>query len=60
MKFLYLWIIDCKCFILNNDKNKLGKYDDKNDEGIFIGYPSSSKVYWVVNNRTLVVEEMFI
>jgi len=28
----------CKCFILNNGKDNLGKFDSKADEGIFFGY----------------------
>ena len=47
----------CQCFILNNDKNNLNKFDAKSDEGIFLGYSISSKAYRVFNKRTLVVEE---
>jgi hypothetical protein len=31
-----------KCYIKNNDEN-LGKYDDKDDEGIFLGYAQTVK-----------------
>ena len=31
----------CKCFVLNNDKDHLGKFDSKADEGIFLGYDSN-------------------
>ena len=27
----------CKCFVLNNGKEHLGKFDSKADEGIFLG-----------------------
>jgi len=42
---------------LNNDKDKLGKFDSKADKCIFLGYSSSSIAYRVYNKRTLVVEE---
>lgn len=53
----YFRVFGCKFFILNNGKDKLGKFDDKDDEGIFLGYSSFSKAYMVFNNRTLAIEE---
>ena len=53
----YFHIFGCRCFILNNGKDNLSKFDAKSDEGIFLGYSSSSKAYRVFNKRTLVVEE---
>ena len=50
-------VFGCKCFILNNGKELLGKFDAKADEGIFIGYSAISKAYRVYNKRTLTVEE---
>ncbi|XP_069143555.1 uncharacterized protein [Solanum lycopersicum] len=47
----------CVCFIHNNDKDNLGKFDAKSDEGIFLGYSSQSKAYNVLNKRTNRVEE---
>ncbi|KAG5557096.1 hypothetical protein RHGRI_007380 [Rhododendron griersonianum] len=47
----------CKCFVHNNDRDDLGKFDARSDEGIFVGYSTSSKAYRVFNKRTLVVEE---
>ncbi|KAF7112262.1 hypothetical protein RHSIM_RhsimUnG0247400 [Rhododendron simsii] len=47
----------CKCFVHNNDKDDLGKFDARSDEGIFVGYSTSSKAYRVFNKRTLVIEE---
>ena len=55
-KISYLRVFGCKCFILNT-KDNLGKFDSKADEGIFLGYSTSSKAYRVFNKRTLVVEE---
>ena len=46
----------CKCFILNNGKDHLEKFDSKADEGIFLEYDSSSASYRVFNKRTLIVE----
>lgn len=47
----------CKCFIHNNGKNNLGKFDARSDEGIFVGYSSHSKAYRVFNKRTKIIEE---
>ncbi|KAI3697733.1 hypothetical protein L6452_30830 [Arctium lappa] len=44
------------CFILNN-KDQLGKFDPKADDGIFLGYSSISKAYRVFNKRRQSVEE---
>jgi hypothetical protein len=37
-----------KCYIKNNDEN-LGKYDDRSDEGIFLGYATNSQGYIFYN-----------
>ena len=55
-KISYLRVFECKFFILNT-KDNLGKFDSKVDEGIFLGYSTSSKAYRIFNKRTLVVEE---
>ena len=52
----FLHIFGCKCFILNN-KDNLGKFDPKADEGIFLGYSSISKSFWVFNKRRQTIEE---
>ena len=39
-----------KCFIKNNDE-KLGKFEPRADDGIFLGYFSRSKVYKCYNKR---------
>jgi hypothetical protein len=39
-----------KCYIKNNSEN-LGKYDDRVDEGIFLGCSTSSKGYRCYNKR---------
>ena len=43
--------------MLNNNKDNLGKLDAKADEGIFLGYSTSSKANRIFNKHTLVVEE---
>ena len=53
----HLHIFGCKCFIHNNGKDNLGKFDPKSDEGIFLGYSNRSKAYRIYNKRTCVVEE---
>ena len=35
----------CKCFIYNNGKDNLSKFDARSDEGIFIGCSLNSKAY---------------
>jgi len=52
----YFKVFGCKCFILN-DKDNLGKFDAKSDEGIFLGYSMNSKAYRVYNKRSLTIEE---
>ncbi|XP_075107183.1 uncharacterized protein LOC142180148 [Nicotiana tabacum] len=53
----YFHPFGCKCFIHNNGKDNLGKFDPKSDEGIFLGYSPSSRAYRVYNKRTLCIEE---
>ena len=45
-----------KCYILNDWEN-LGKFNAKSDEGIFLGYSTTSKAYKVFNKRTKTVIE---
>jgi len=47
----------CKCFIHNNGKDNLGKFDARSDEGILLGYAVNSKAYRVYNKCTKLVEE---
>jgi len=43
-------VFGSKCYIKNNDEH-LGKYDDRADEGIFLGYSTNSKGYTCYNKR---------
>ena len=53
----YFHAFGYRCFIHNNGKDNLSKFDLKSDEGIFLGYSTSSKAFRVFNKRTLVIEE---
>ncbi|KAL8116381.1 hypothetical protein AgCh_022764 [Apium graveolens] len=53
----YFHIFGCKCFVLKTHPEQLSKYDLKADEGIFVGYPLSTKAFRVYNLRTKVVME---
>ena len=52
----YFRIFGSTCFILK-DRENVGKFDSRSDKGIFLGYSSTSKVYWVYNKRTMKVME---
>ncbi|KAJ9547023.1 hypothetical protein OSB04_019566 [Centaurea solstitialis] len=52
----YFHIYGYVCYILNN-KDNLGKFDSKSDDGIFLGYSSISKTYRVFNKRRQSIEE---
>ncbi|XP_070004927.1 uncharacterized protein [Nicotiana sylvestris] len=56
-KLTHLRTFGCKCYVLNNGKDQLGKFDAESDEGIFLGYSSQSKAYKIYNKRTQYVEE---
>ena len=47
----------CKCFVLNNGKDNLGKFDGKVYVDIFLGYSSHSYLYGVYNKKTMTAEE---
>ena len=53
----HLSVFGCKCFILNNGKDNLDKFDSKADEGIFLGYSPYSRAYRAYNKRTMLIEE---
>jgi len=53
----HLRVFGCSCFVLNNGKENLGKFDEKADHGIFIGYSLNSHAYRIYNKRLMSVEE---
>jgi len=52
-----LKVFDCKCYILNNGKENLGKFDEKAYSRIFLSYSLSSHAYRVYKKRLMTVEE---
>ena len=52
----YFRIFGSTCFILK-DRKSMGKFDSRSDEGIFLGYSSTSKAYQVYNKRIRKVME---
>ncbi|KAI3730029.1 hypothetical protein L6452_18705 [Arctium lappa] len=52
----YFHIFGCKCFVLN-DRESLNKFSAKADEGIFIGYSSTSAAYRVYLKKSKTVVE---
>ena len=44
------------CFILK-DRENVGKFNSRSDEGIFLGYSSTSKAYRVYIKKTMKVME---
>ena len=55
-KVKYFRVFRSKCYILNDQEN-LGKFNVKSDEGIFLGYFTTSKAYKVFNKRNKMVME---
>ncbi|XP_075080411.1 uncharacterized protein LOC142165921 [Nicotiana tabacum] len=55
-KITHLRTFGCKCYVLNNGKDQLEKFDAKSDEGILLGYSPQSKAYKVYNKRAYCVE----
>jgi len=45
-------VFGCECFILNNSKGNLGKFDAKVDKGIFLVNSSHNHAYRFYNKRT--------
>jgi len=54
----HLKVFRCKCFILNNGKEQLVKFDAKADEGVFLGYAIHSHAYRVYKIRLMIVEDV--
>ena len=54
---MHLRIFGCKCYVHNNGKDALRKFDPRSDEAIFLSYSSNSKAYKVFNKRTLCAEK---
>ena len=53
----HLRCFGAKCYVHNNGKNWLSKFDPLSDEAVFLGYSNHSKAYRVLNKRTSCIEE---
>ena len=53
----HLRVFSCSCFVLNNGKENLGKFDEKADLGIFTKYSLTSHAYRVYKKRLMTVAE---
>lgn len=53
----YFHIFGYKCFVPKNHHEHISKFDLKANEGMFVGYPLSTKSFRVYNLRTKVVME---
>ena len=53
----YFRVFGGRCFVHDNGKRNIGKFDVRSDEAVFLGYSSHSKTYRVYNKRTMCVEE---
>ena len=52
----YFRIFGSTCFIVK-DRENVGKFDSRSNEGIFLGYSSTSKAYRVYNKRIMKLME---
>ena len=52
----FLHVFGCKCFMLRNQGENLGKFEAKVDEDIFVGY-ATTRAYRVYNLRMNIVME---
>ena len=52
----FLHVFGCKCFMLRNQGENLGKFEAKADEAIFVGY-ATTRAYRVYNHRMNIVME---
>jgi len=46
---MHFRVFGCKCYVHNNGKDALEKFDPRSYEAIFLWYSSYSKVYKVFN-----------
>ena len=53
----YLHVFGFPCFILKSEMDQVGKFDSKDDEGIFLRYSTFSKAFIIYNKRIMKVEE---
>ena len=51
---IHLRVFGYKCYVHNNGKKPLGKFDARSDKAIFLGYSSHSKAYKVFQQTDIV------
>jgi hypothetical protein len=56
---MYFRVFGCKCFFLRKGV-RLGKFDPKELEGIFVGYDAESHTYRVFNKSTGVLKNLVV
>ncbi|GKC51445.1 retrovirus-related pol polyprotein from transposon TNT 1-94 [Tanacetum coccineum] len=54
----FLYVFGCPVYI-HNHKDHLGKFDEKPDDGYFLGYSLVSKAFKVFNTRRQQTEETY-
>lgn len=59
-KMSYFNPFSCKCYVLNNGKNDLGKLDLRNDEEVFVGYSSSARLIGSITKEHNVQRKVFM
>ncbi|KAK1594665.1 hypothetical protein QYE76_008237 [Lolium multiflorum] len=52
---MYIRVFGCKCLVKNN-KGKLGKFETRTIEGVFVGYAENSHAYRYYNRSTGTIE----
>ena len=57
LKISYFGVSGCKCFIHNNDKENLGKFILRSNEGIFVSYFHCNKASREYNEKSKVIKE---
>ena len=53
----HLHIFGCKWFFLRTHPEQLGEFETKDDEGIFVGYPLTTRAFRVFNLRKIYIVE---
>ena len=54
----HLRVFGCKCYVHNNGKKSLEKFDPRSDKAIFLGYSLHSKTYKVFNKEPCVLRRL--
>ena len=55
---MHLRVFGCKCYVHNNGKDALGKFDPRSDEAIFLGNPQTVRHTKYLINEPCVLRKM--